>query len=159
MGHMGVLRSGAAVLLWAGIWAGLASLSHGQIRPPDDPINLDPMLITTRSDDDGYDATGMGAQEAELHEPPFSNDMLTGQGEDSEAVGELNIELGMIATASPADLVAGLNRLNLRGIPDPASAQWLHPTGRAGDPQRRGRGADPGSAHAGHGQGGARRDR
>jgi iron complex outermembrane receptor protein len=118
-GDMGVLRSGAVALLWAGIWAGLASLGHGQIRPPDDPINLDPMLITTRSDDDGYDATGMGAQEAELHEPPFSNDMLTGQGEDSEAVGELNIELGMIATASPADLVAGLNRLNLRGFPTP----------------------------------------
>ncbi|MFO1451561.1 MAG: TonB-dependent receptor [Opitutaceae bacterium] len=114
-----VLRTGVISLLWAGTWAGLVAPVWSQVTRPDDPINLDPIHITTQSDDDGYDPTGMGAQEAELREPPFSNDLLTGAGEESEAVGELNIELGMIATASPADLVAGLNRLNLRGFPTP----------------------------------------
>lgn len=91
-----------------------------QPRPTEDEaIRLDPLLVGERDEDMSYDATGMGAQEAELSEPPFSNDMITSNPEDAENVGEINMELGLIAGASPADLVAGVSRINLRGFPTP----------------------------------------
>jgi iron complex outermembrane receptor protein len=91
----------------------------GQMARSDDPINLDPVAVDARRDLDGYDETGMGAHEAELSDPPFSNDLVTAAMEETEAVGDLNLELSRIVAPSPADLVAGLSRLNLRGFPTP----------------------------------------
>jgi len=82
-------------------------------------VRLDPLLVGAESEDMNYDATGMGSMEAEMTEPPFSNDMIMSNSEDSENVGEINMELGLIAATSPADLVAGVSRLNLRGFPTP----------------------------------------
>lgn len=82
-------------------------------------IRLDTLLVDTTSEDENYDPTGMGAQRAELTEPPFANDMILGNPEDAESVAEINAELGMIAVTSPADLVAGVSRINLRGFPTP----------------------------------------
>jgi hypothetical protein len=42
----------------------------GQMARSDDPINLDPVAVDARRDLDGYDETGMGAQEAELADSP-----------------------------------------------------------------------------------------
>lgn len=90
-----------------------------QVARPDDPINLEPVHVDARRDLADQDETGMGAREAELSDPPFSNDLVTAALEESEAVGDLNLELSRIAAPSPADLVAGLTRLNLRGFPTP----------------------------------------
>ena len=90
-----------------------------QVARPDDPINLEPVRVDARRDLADQDETGMGAREAELSDPPFSNDLVTAALEESEAVGDLNLELSRIAAPSPADLVAGLTRLNLRGFPTP----------------------------------------
>ncbi len=91
-----------------------------QLAPAEEQtIILDPLMVGERDEDVSYDATGMGAQEAELSEPPFSNDMIASSPEDAENVAEINMELGLIAGASPADLVAGVSRINLRGFPTP----------------------------------------
>jgi len=118
-GVMEVLRIVIFVLLGAWFWHGSPVTVWGQVAHADDPINLDPVIIDAKNDPGEFDETGMGAHDAELKDPPFSNDLITASREDSEAVGELNLELGLIATPSPADLVSGLNRLNLRGFPTP----------------------------------------
>ncbi len=100
--------------------AGIEIPARGQVRSADEEtVRLDPLLVRDHSEDTNYDATGMGAQEAELSEPPFSNDMIASSPEDAENVGEINMELGLIAMSSPADLVAGVSRINLRGFPTP----------------------------------------
>lgn len=109
--------------------AAVAPQTHGLEHPDGPVIDLDALLVGTTAEDDGYDATGMGAQQAELREPPFSNDIIAAGNEESEAAAELNIELGAIASVSPADLVAGLNRLNLRGFPTPRLRNGFIQTG------------------------------
>ncbi len=80
---------------------------------------LDPLTIGAEADDD-FDPTGMGGPEAEMNEPPFSNDLLVGPQREEEFAPELNAELTAIsAGASPVDLATGVNRVNLRGFPTP----------------------------------------
>jgi iron complex outermembrane receptor protein len=110
---------GFLLLLGLGLELGIGGALIGQVARPEDPINLETIEVDARRDLEGYDETGMGAQEAELSDPPFSNDLVSAALEETEAVGDLNLELGRIAVASPADLVAGLTRLNLRGFPTP----------------------------------------
>lgn len=117
-----MVRSIGSFILIGMLWiSGLVETGvRGQGRPrEEEAVRLDPLLVAAEGEDTHYDATGMGAMEAEMTEPPFSNDMIMSSPEDSENVGEINLELGMIAATSPADLVAGVSRLNLRGFPTP----------------------------------------
>ncbi|HRP06525.1 MAG TPA: hypothetical protein PLV87_16550, partial [Opitutaceae bacterium] len=116
-----MVRSIGSFIFIGMLWiSGLVEISAwGQGRSRDETVRLDPLLVSAEGEDTHYDATGMGAMEAEMTEPPFSNDMIMSSPEDSENVGEINLELGLIAATSPADLVAGVSRLNLRGFPTP----------------------------------------
>lgn len=86
----------------------------------DTTIVIDPMLIEASRDDDDYDDTGMGAQEAEWEEPPFSNSLVGGVWRDETNYAEdLSMELGQIAGVNPVELATGVGRTNLRGFPTP----------------------------------------
>ncbi|HEY0944110.1 MAG TPA: TonB-dependent receptor [Opitutaceae bacterium] len=98
--------------------------------PTDVPIVvLDEVLVQGRDDDEGYDPTGMGAREVELYEPPFANDLLLNDVPDDELSGELTLELGHAAGASPAELATGTDRVNLRGFPTPRLRNGFAQTG------------------------------
>lgn len=72
------------------------------------------------SDDDQFDATGMGAREEELRSSPFSNDLTAVDLSMEESLSlDTSAELSAISTASPAAAAAGEERLNLRGFPTP----------------------------------------
>jgi len=81
---------------------------------------MDPIDVTARPDDEGYDPTGLGSVEEEMRDEPFANDLISAAdfapGEDGLA---LATELAAIASPSPADNLAGQDRLNLRGFPTP----------------------------------------
>lgn len=70
--------------------------------------------------EEGYDATGMGSVEEEMQDQPFANDLISVADyvtEDSDT--EMGTELAAVAESSPADRIAGGDRLNLRGFPTP----------------------------------------
>jgi len=116
-----MVRFRGVFVLFGLVCVGLPKTATGMraVEIDKEAIHLDPLLVDTRADDRSYDVTGMGSREAELSEPPFSNDLVMGNPEDAESVAEINLELAMIATTSPADLVAGVSRINLRGFPTP----------------------------------------
>jgi len=97
--------------------AGLSA--QAVVKTTKEVTTLDEVEVRTDEAEDGFDITGMGYLEAELRDPPFSNNLL-GADEGSDDLGaELDDELNQIVVDSPADLVAGSDRLNLRGFPTP----------------------------------------
>jgi iron complex outermembrane receptor protein len=94
----------------------------------DDLTLLDPLNVGADAGD-GFDATGMGGPDAEMNEPPFSNDLLTGPQREEDFSPELNAELSVAAGASPVDLATGVNRVNLRGFPTPRLRNGFSQTG------------------------------
>lgn len=83
------------------------------------PIALAKLFVVSRTDDPEFDPTGMDGPEVELNEPPFSNDFLTGTAHEDELAMELNTEISFVSGATPADIAAGVSRLNLKGFPTP----------------------------------------
>lgn len=83
-------------------------------------IQLDKYDVLATAGDDGYDATGLGSFEQQMRDEPFSNDLINAEEFtlDAENV-ELAGELAAVAETSPADRIAGEDRLNLRGFPTP----------------------------------------
>ncbi len=110
----------AIVLLLAGSM--LAAAARGQRLPTEEPpVVLEPLAVVTGGLDDDYDSTGLGSWEAQLRDEPFSNDLVRGADfarEDGVAF-ELAGELGVVANPSPAERIAGDDRLRLRGFPTP----------------------------------------
>ncbi len=116
-----VLR-GALALVAASTLAGAAS-AQGRASATDPsapPVLMDALLVDALGTDERYDPTGMGGPEAELTDPPFSNDLLApvSEGEDDPA-GPVNAEVQAIATVNPVDLAAGTSRVDVRGFPTP----------------------------------------
>jgi iron complex outermembrane recepter protein len=112
------------------LFVGALSQASAQIAPADDDSYtlLDPLLVTEDAED-GLDATGMGGPEAEMNEPPFSNDLLAGPQREDDFAVDLNNELTLATGASPVDLATGVNRVNLRGFPTPRLRNGFSQTG------------------------------
>lgn len=119
-----------AVLLTAALFA--AAGARAQVAPPptvgpvttpaiEEPtIEMEAYGVTATAEDDDYDATGMGSVEQQLKDEPFSNDLISVDEFTVDAdAAELAAELGAVAETSPADRIAGEDRLNLRGFPTP----------------------------------------
>jgi iron complex outermembrane recepter protein len=103
---LGLLGSGAG-------WAQVSPLP-GRVE------ELPPFEVLEQTDDENFDATGMGAVEEELRSAPFANDLTAVDYTLEEGLGsELAGELVALGTTSPAAAAAGEERLNLRGFPSP----------------------------------------
>lgn len=85
----------------------------------DQPIALSAFKVDDSNDDPDYDPTGMDGPEIEMNDPPFSNDLLSGEVPDDELTSEMNMEIQLASGASPADIAAGLSRIALKGFPTP----------------------------------------
>jgi iron complex outermembrane receptor protein len=105
--------------------ARLAAQTAPAAQPPPsaepEPVRLDKVQVEARADDPRYDRTGLGSYASQLHEPPFSNDLVLLQGEleDDPLLAELEFELGVVASPTPVELATGDTRLSLRGFPAP----------------------------------------
>lgn len=91
-------------------------------KPPtfsDQAIQLDALIVGDKNEEMDYDPTGMDGSEVEMNEPPFSNDLLSGERPDDELADEINNEIQMAIGVSPAEVAAGVNRVNLKGFPTP----------------------------------------
>ncbi len=83
-------------------------------------VQVEKVEIEARGDQTGFDRTGLGSNESQLYEAPFSNDLvLQGLLDDDPAEVDLKFELGQVRTASAVDLATGDTRLSLRGFPAP----------------------------------------
>ncbi len=118
------IRSLRPALRWLVTFVVLAAGLRGpaQTTPPglDSTLMLEDMKIQVDQTDGNYDATGMGSAEEQLRDEPFTNDLI--QLADYLVEGDrldLNAELTAVAETSPADRIAGEDRLNLRGFPTP----------------------------------------
>ena len=101
--------------------AGGHSLAQTTAAGPDPTLKLEDFKVEADPTDESFDATGMGSAEQQMRDEPFSNDLIdvadyTISGDSME----LNMELAAVAETSPADRIAGEDRLNLRGFPTPA---------------------------------------
>ncbi len=86
------------------------------------PLKLDDFAVTSQdATEDDYDATGMGSVEEQMKDEPFANDLITSidPGLDDSLSADLSTEMAAVANTSPAERVAGEDRLNLRGFPTP----------------------------------------
>jgi iron complex outermembrane receptor protein len=97
------------------------AVSEGRLPPTsDETVKLDAVKVEATNEDVDFDATGMGSYEQQLRDLPFSNDMISSEGEeDDPAAAEVAAELQQIAMPSAVDLATGDSRLSLRGFPSP----------------------------------------
>jgi iron complex outermembrane recepter protein len=121
----GLMQRGPVRLgMWFLVFLAITAPGWAQTRPvtPTEPIlYLDDLKVDSATEDERYDSTGMGSVEEQLRDEPFSNSLIdpadyTVSGDSAE----LNAELVAVAETSPADRIAGDDRLNLRGFPTPA---------------------------------------
>lgn len=101
-----------------------AAALHAQTaapQPSEPAVKLDPLAVTATSEDEGYDATGMGSLDEQLRDEPFANDLVKPVDTqlDEAMATDLGGELAAVAQPSPADRITGEERLNLRGFPTP----------------------------------------
>ena len=108
-----------AILLTNGLLGQTQLPDTRPIKTTKDVTILDEVEVRTDDEEDDFDITGMGYLEAEMRDPPFSNNLLGGDETSDDLGAELDDELSQIIVDSPADLVAGSDRLNLRGFPTP----------------------------------------
>ncbi|HWA27761.1 MAG TPA: hypothetical protein VG734_19045 [Lacunisphaera sp.] len=111
-------------LLLGAALALLACAVHGQTAAsaagPEGPLKLEAFKVEADKIEDEFDETGMGSAEEQMRDEPFANDLISVS--DYVVAGdemELNTELAAVAETSPADRIAGEDRLNLRGFPTP----------------------------------------
>lgn len=84
-------------------------------------LRLDPLAVTATSEDEGYDATGMGSLDEQMRDEPFANDLIKPVDTqlDESMASDLGADLTAVNNPSPADRISGEERLNLRGFPTP----------------------------------------
>ncbi len=103
--------------------------ARAQTKDDDSAVTLlDPLKVKGEAGD-GFDATGMGGPDAEMKDPPFSNDLLAGPQREEDLTSELNAELSLATGVSPVDLATAVNRVNLRGFPTPRLRNGFSQTG------------------------------
>lgn len=96
--------------------------SPGSLPIEPAPLKLDDFAVTSQeATEDDYDATGMGSVEEQMKDEPFANDLIGSidPGMDDSLSSDLSSEMAAVANTSPAERVAGEDRLNLRGFPTP----------------------------------------
>jgi iron complex outermembrane recepter protein len=94
--------------------------SQDDSRWADVTVEVERLLVEATRDDDDYDDTGFGGQDAEREDPPFSNSLIGGWWrEEADHVQDLQAEMTRVATADPIELATGVGRANLRGFPTP----------------------------------------
>ncbi|HEY8993676.1 MAG TPA: hypothetical protein VIM71_03245 [Lacunisphaera sp.] len=120
------LRVHRSLLFWLAAVAGLAGAARGwaqtaPLRPPEPPLQLEDFKVEADPDAEDFDGTGVGSAEQQMRDEPFANDLIRASDYTVDSDGlELNAELSAVADTSPADRIAGEDRLNLRGFPTPA---------------------------------------
>ena len=83
-------------------------------------MRLERVEVQAQPDDRGHDPTGLSSNESQLHDAPFSNDLVTqGVFDDDPLADEMRAMLGQVASPSQVDLATGDARLSLRGFPAP----------------------------------------
>lgn len=108
------------LLLALGAVLGLPGRAQTTQPTDDKTLELPKFEVNEFQGDEMFDQTGMGAVDEELRSAPFSNDLITVDLDQEEGLGaDLSVELSAISTSSPADNLAGEERLNLRGFPRP----------------------------------------
>lgn len=116
-----VARLGRAMLLFALGCAGVQAQTSPNPEEPlaEETVNLPPVKIESAADDD-FDGTGMGSVEAQRRAVPFSNDLIepVEVAVDADDSDPLRSSVA-VPSPSPADTVAGGDRLQLRGFPTP----------------------------------------
>lgn len=116
-----------AQLVWAGGWgvgvlAAQTAPEPTNATPPTEAeiVRLEKMEVEAKGEQRGFDPTGLGSNEAQLYEAPFSNDLvLQGLMDDDPGDVELKFELGQVRTPAAVDLATGDTKLSLRGFPAP----------------------------------------
>lgn len=88
-------------------------------EPPENPVELSPLLVTSTGDDSSYDETGIGSMEMDMGDAPFSNDLVGGGGAADELAGVVDVELAQINNPTPTDLSTSNSRVDVRGFPSP----------------------------------------
>ena len=101
------------------------ALASGQVATPypaeEDLLRLDELTILAEDDDETYDATGLGSVEQQLRDELFSNDLIALEDYSVSDDGfDISSEVNAVAEPSPAERIAGEDRLSLRGFPTPA---------------------------------------
>ena len=87
----------------------------------EDLLRMDTLSIVAADEDDAYDATGLGSVEQQLRDELFSNDLIAIEDYSMADDGlDTSTEVSAVAEPSPADRIAGEDRLSLRGFPTPA---------------------------------------
>ncbi len=102
------------------VWSALAVGLSAQTLP-EQAVELPAFSVNADDDaDETFDTTGMGAGDAEMNDPVFANELTAVDYDLEEALeSDTAAELTNLGTPSPADAVAGEQRLNLRGFPTP----------------------------------------
>jgi len=104
--------------LCAGVLCAQTPVSKAPERP-EQPIELNPLLVTSTEEDSSYDETGIGTMEMDMGDAPFSNDLIGGNGSADELAGVVDVELAQINNPTPTDLSASNSRVDVRGFPSP----------------------------------------
>ncbi len=87
---------------------------------PDDPMQMDPLLVGANSFGRAGTDEPIGAGMIDENDPPFTNSLLIGFGDgEDELVQEIAEQHQAAAAMPPVDLATGINRVDLRGFPTP----------------------------------------
>lgn len=119
IGRCGLTLLAAGLVLSSPWLRGQAAPEPAKAPSTEAPIVLEDYTVETTAEE--YDATGMGSIDDEMRDEPFANDLIAVS--DYTVEGEtlaMNADLAVVAEPSPAERVAGGDRLNLRGFPTPA---------------------------------------
>ncbi|MBI5770471.1 MAG: TonB-dependent receptor [Verrucomicrobia bacterium] len=83
-------------------------------------VRLERVEVEAKADERPFDPTGLGSNESQLHDAPFSNDLvMLGVLDDDTLASEMKIALAPVANPAAVDLATGDTRLSLRGFPAP----------------------------------------
>lgn len=110
----------AAGIFSAGLRAQTVPEAAVVVRAENEVVQLEKMEVEAKGEQRGFDPTGLGSNESQLYEAPFSNDLvLQGLMVDDPGEAELKFELGQVRTPAAVDLATGDTKLSLRGFPAP----------------------------------------
>ncbi|GAB1489718.1 TonB-dependent receptor [Opitutaceae bacterium] len=87
---------------------------------PEDPMEMDPLLVPASSFGRAGTDEPIGAGMFEEDDPPFTNALLIGFGDGEDELTQEIVEQQQAAAAiPPVDLATGISRVDLRGFPTP----------------------------------------
>ena len=88
----------------------------------DEVVELEVFRVTEKVEEEDYDITGIGMDDADRADPMFANaDMMEDLGSDVLPEAELDMQMELASGNSAADITAGVERVNLRGFTTPIS--------------------------------------